>query len=147
MVLVWVVESICCIFDVNIKFNLNLQVLFNFEFLVEGMVIKDLKNLDRVLIGGDEILEGQRVVQVLCVVYEYWVFREKIFIINIWFLEFFKLVVNVFFVQRISSINFISVLCEVIGVDVEEVVIVIGMDQRIGNKFLKVSVGFGGSCF
>ncbi|OWK06942.1 UGDH, partial [Cervus elaphus hippelaphus] len=54
---------------------------------------------------------------------------------------------NAFLAQRISSINSISALCEATGADVEEVATAIGMDQRIGNKFLKASVGFGGSCF
>ncbi|MEQ2276479.1 hypothetical protein XENORESO_021410, partial [Xenotaenia resolanae] len=54
---------------------------------------------------------------------------------------------NAFLAQRISSINSISALCEATGADVEEVAKAIGMDQRIGSKFLKASIGFGGSCF
>ncbi|EPY78008.1 UDP-glucose 6-dehydrogenase [Camelus ferus] len=140
-------ESIRRIFDANTKPNLNLQVLSNPEFLAEGTAIKDLKNPDRVLIGGDETPEGQRAVQALCAVYEHWVPREKILTTNTWSSELSKLVANAFLAQRISSINSISALCEATGADVEEVATAIGMDQRIGNKFLKASVGFGGSCF
>uniref|UniRef100_A0A2R8ZIR4 UDP-glucose 6-dehydrogenase n=1 Tax=Pan paniscus TaxID=9597 RepID=A0A2R8ZIR4_PANPA len=124
-----------------------ISVLSNPEFLAEGTAIKDLKNPDRVLIGGDETPEGQRAVQALCAVYEHWVPREKIFTTNTWSSELSKLAANAFLAQRISSINSISALCEATGADVEEVATAIGMDQRIGNKFLKASVGFGGSCF
>ncbi|XP_025777615.1 UDP-glucose 6-dehydrogenase isoform X2 [Puma concolor] len=124
-----------------------ISVLSNPEFLAEGTAIKDLKNPDRVLIGGDETPEGQRAVQALCAVYEHWVPREKILTTNTWSSELSKLAANAFLAQRISSINSISALCEATGADVEEVATAIGMDQRIGNKFLKASVGFGGSCF
>uniref|UniRef100_A0A2K6JWU7 UDP-glucose 6-dehydrogenase n=2 Tax=Rhinopithecus TaxID=542827 RepID=A0A2K6JWU7_RHIBE len=124
-----------------------ISVLSNPEFLAEGTAIKDLKYPDRVLIGGDETPEGQRAVQALCAVYEHWVPREKILTTNTWSSELSKLAANAFLAQRISSINSISALCEATGADVEEVATAIGMDQRIGNKFLKASVGFGGSCF
>uniref|UniRef100_A0A8C5V5J1 UDP-glucose 6-dehydrogenase n=1 Tax=Microcebus murinus TaxID=30608 RepID=A0A8C5V5J1_MICMU len=124
-----------------------ISVLSNPEFLAEGTAIKDLKNPDRVLIGGDETPEGQRAVQALCAVYEHWVPRERILTTNTWSSELSKLAANAFLAQRISSINSISALCEATGADVEEVATAIGMDQRIGNKFLKASVGFGGSCF
>ncbi|KAM7338746.1 hypothetical protein ACRRTK_002230 [Alexandromys fortis] len=140
-------ESICCIFDANTKPNLNLQLLFNPEFLAEGTAIKDLKKQDRVLIGGDETPEGQKAVRALCAVYEHWVPKEKILTTSTWSSELSKLAANAFLAQRISSINSISALCEARGADVEEVATAIGMDQRIGNKFLKASVGFGGSCF
>lgn len=140
-------ESIRRIFDANTKPNLNLQVLSNPEFLAEGTAIKDLKNPDRVLIGGDETPEGQKAVRALCAVYEHWVPSEKIITTNTWSSELSKLAANAFLAQRISSINSISALCEATGADVEEVARAIGMDQRIGNKFLKASVGFGGSCF
>ena len=66
---------------------------------------------------------------------------------NLWSSELSKLVANAFLAQRISSINSISELCESTGADVDEVAKAIGMDSRIGSKFLKSSVGFGGSCF
>lgn len=140
-------ESIRRIFDANTKPNLNLQVLSNPEFLAEGTAIKDLKNPDRVLIGGDETPEGQSAIRALCAVYENWVPKNKIITTNTWSSELSKLAANAFLAQRISSINSISALCESTGADVEEVAKAIGMDQRIGNKFLKPSIGFGGSCF
>jgi UDPglucose 6-dehydrogenase len=73
--------------------------------------------------------------------------RERIITTNLWSSELSKLVANAFLAQRISSINSISALCEATGADVDEVANAIGKDSRIGPKFLKASVGFGGSCF
>ncbi|KAK7929446.1 hypothetical protein WMY93_005841 [Mugilogobius chulae] len=140
-------ESIRRIFDANTKPSLNLQVLSNPEFLAEGTAVRDLKDPDRVLIGGDETPEGQRAIKALCAVYENWVPKARIITTNTWSSELSKLAANAFLAQRISSINSISALCEATGADVEEVAKAIGMDQRIGSKFLKASVGFGGSCF
>uniref|UniRef100_A0A8B9H3I1 UDP-glucose 6-dehydrogenase n=1 Tax=Astyanax mexicanus TaxID=7994 RepID=A0A8B9H3I1_ASTMX len=140
-------ESIRRIFDANTKPSLNLQVLSNPEFLAEGTAVKDLKEPDRVLIGGDETPEGQKAIRALCEVYEHWVPKSRIITTNTWSSELSKLAANAFLAQRISSINSISALCESTGADVEEVARAIGMDQRIGSKFLKASVGFGGSCF
>jgi UDPglucose 6-dehydrogenase len=73
--------------------------------------------------------------------------RDRIITTNLWSSELSKLVANAFLAQRISSINSISALCEATGADVDEVANAIGKDSRIGPKFLKASVGFGGSCF
>uniref|UniRef100_A0A3B3WVA1 UDP-glucose 6-dehydrogenase n=1 Tax=Poecilia mexicana TaxID=48701 RepID=A0A3B3WVA1_9TELE len=124
-----------------------ISVLSNPEFLAEGTAVRDLKEPDRVLIGGDETPEGQRAIKALCAVYEHWVPKSRIITTNTWSSELSKLAANAFLAQRISSINSISALCEATGADVEEVAKAIGMDQRIGSKFLKASVGFGGSCF
>ncbi|XP_016084424.1 UDP-glucose 6-dehydrogenase [Sinocyclocheilus grahami] len=135
-------ESIRRIFDANTKPSLNLQVLSNPEFLAEGTAVKDLKDPDRVLIGGDETPEGQRAISALSAVYEHWVPKSRIITTNTWSSELSKLAANAFLAQRISSINSISALCESTGADVEEVARAIGMDQRIGSKFLKASVEF-----
>ncbi|XP_019362155.1 PREDICTED: UDP-glucose 6-dehydrogenase-like [Gavialis gangeticus] len=140
-------ESIQRIFNANTKSNLSFQVLSNPEFLAEGTAIVDLKNPDRVLIGGGETVEGQRAVMTLSSIYEHWVPKSCIITTSTWSSELSKLAANAFLAQRISSINSISALCEVTGADVEEVAHAIGTDQRIGNRFLKASVGFGGSCF
>ncbi|XP_006007621.1 UDP-glucose 6-dehydrogenase [Latimeria chalumnae] len=140
-------ESIRRIFNANTKSSLNFQVLSNPEFLAEGTAIADLKNPDRVLIGGDETPEGQKAIKALSSIYERWVPKSKIITTNTWSSELSKLAANAFLAQRISSINSISALCEVTGADVEEVSHAIGTDRRIGNRFLKASVGFGGSCF
>ncbi|XP_032811156.1 UDP-glucose 6-dehydrogenase [Petromyzon marinus] len=140
-------ESIKRIFDANTKPDLHLQVLSNPEFLAEGTAIRDLKNPDRVLIGGDETSEGQRAVAALSAVYLHWVPSNKIIATNTWSSELSKLAANAFLAQRISSINSISAVCEATGADVEQVAHAIGTDRRIGCCFLKASVGFGGSCF
>ncbi len=123
------------------------QVLSNPEFLAEGTAMADLENPDRVLIGGEQTPEGQAAVEKLVGVYARWVPREKILTTNLWSSELSKLTANAFLAQRISSINSISALCEATGADVDEVAFAIGRDARIGPRFLKSSVGFGGSCF
>jgi UDPglucose 6-dehydrogenase len=119
------------------------DVLSNPEFLAEGTAIDDLLDPDRVLIGG----ESREAVESLAAIYAQWVPRERILTTNLWSSELSKLTANAFLAQRVSSINAISALCEVTGADVDEVANAIGADSRIGRKFLKASVGFGGSCF
>jgi UDPglucose 6-dehydrogenase len=123
------------------------QVLSNPEFLAEGTAVKDMENPDRILIGGDQTLEGLAAIESLVEVYANWIPREKILTTNTWSSELSKLVANAFLAQRISSINSVSALCEKTGANVDEVARAIGFDSRIGSKFLKSSVGFGGSCF
>ncbi|MGB0199648.1 MAG: nucleotide sugar dehydrogenase, partial [Flavobacteriaceae bacterium] len=123
------------------------EVLSNPEFLAEGTAIEDLFKSDRVLIGGDSTPSGTAAVESLASIYARWIPREKIVTTNIWSSELSKLVSNAFLAQRISSINSISALCEATGADVSEVARAVGKDSRIGHKFLKASVGFGGSCF
>lgn len=127
--------------------GLKAQVLSNPEFLAEGTAVQDLIAPDRVLIGGERTPEGDAAVESLVSVYARWVPRERIITTNLWSSELSKLVANAFLAQRISSINSISALCEATGADVDEVANAIGKDSRIGPKFLKSSVGFGGSCF
>ena len=127
--------------------GLKFQVLSNPEFLAEGTAVQDLLKPDRVLIGGDQTPEGLAAIEALTSIYANWIPREKILQTNIWSSELSKLTANAFLAQRVSSINSISALCEKTGANVEEVAKAIGMDNRIGNKFLKASVGFGGSCF
>jgi len=139
-------ESIKAIVAANSK-GLKFQVLSNPEFLAEGTAVKDLQNPDRVLIGGERTPEGEKAMAALVGVYARWVPKERIITTNLWSSELSKLVANAFLAQRISSINSISALCEATGADVDEVANAIGKDSRIGPKFLKASVGFGGSCF
>ena len=127
--------------------GLHFEVLSNPEFLAEGTAIKDLFEPDRVLIGSHQTESGLKACQTLVDVYAHWVPREKILTTNLWSSELTKLTANAFLAQRISSINSISALCERTGADVDEVAYVIGKDSRIGSKFLKASIGFGGSCF
>ena len=139
-------ESIKRILTSNSK-GRNFQILSNPEFLAEGTAISDLESPDRVLIGGDPTKEGQEALNKLVEIYANWVPKEKIITTNLWSSELSKLTANAFLAQRISSINSISALCEATGANVDEVAHAIGTDQRIGSKFLKASVGFGGSCF
>ncbi|SKB89390.1 UDPglucose 6-dehydrogenase [Sphingobacterium nematocida] len=127
----------------NTNSGVNFHILSNPEFLAEGTAVQDLLQPDRVLIGG----EDQDAIQALVNVYARWVDRDKILTTNLWSSELSKLTANAFLAQRVSSINSISELCEKTGADVQEVAKAIGMDSRIGAKFLKASVGFGGSCF
>lgn len=127
--------------------GVKFQVLSNPEFLAEGTAIEDLLRPDRVLIGGEESEAGKEAMEALVDIYASWIPREKILTTNVWSSELSKLAANAFLAQRVSSINAISELCEVTGADVDEVARAIGMDSRVGPKFLKASVGFGGSCF
>jgi UDPglucose 6-dehydrogenase len=139
-------EALKSILD-NTGNGVQFQILSNPEFLAEGTAVQDLLNPDRVLIGGETSVEGQNAIQALVDVYANWVPRERILKTNVWSSELSKLTANAFLAQRVSSINAISELCEKTEADVNEVAKAIGMDSRIGSKFLKSSVGFGGSCF
>lgn len=125
----------------------HFEVLSNPEFLAEGTAISDLEKPDRVLIGGHQTAKGKAAIKALADVYGTWVPKEKILTTNLWSSELSKLAANAFLAQRVSSINSLSALCETTGADVEEVARAIGMDSRIGPKFLKTGPGFGGSCF
>lgn len=127
--------------------GVNFQILSNPEFLAEGTAVEDLLAPDRVLIGGDATVEGQNAIAALVAIYANWVPQDKILTTNVWSSELSKLTANAFLAQRVSSINALSELCEKTGADINEVAKAIGLDSRIGSKFLKASVGFGGSCF
>lgn len=127
--------------------GVEFQILSNPEFLAEGTAIQDLMNPDRVLIGGEETAKGKEAIEALAAIYGAWVPQARILRTNVWSSELSKLTANAFLAQRVSSINAISELCEASGADVSEVARAIGTDSRIGSKFLKASVGFGGSCF
>ena len=139
-------EAIQSILD-NTGNGVNFQILSNPEFLAEGTAMRDLATPDRVLIGGNQTKEGKDAINALVDVYCSWVPKEHILTTNLWSSELSKLTANAFLAQRISSINSLSALCEATGANVSEVAKAIGMDSRIGPKFLQASVGFGGSCF
>jgi len=137
------IRTILAVNDKGLKF----QVLSNPEFLAEGTAVSDLTKPDRVLIGGVQSPEGIKAAETLASVYANWIPRERILTTNLWSSECSKLVANAFLAQRVSSINSISALCESTGADVSEISRAVGMDDRIGKRFLQASVGFGGSCF
>ncbi len=127
--------------------GVSYQILSNPEFLAEGTAVEDLDSPDRVLIGGDSTDEGQKAMHALVDIYSNWVPRERILTTNVWSSELSKLTANAFLAQRVSSINALSEICEKTEANIDEVAKAIGTDSRIGPKFLKASVGFGGSCF
>ena len=131
----------------NTSSSVHFEILSNPEFLAEGTAITDLLEADRVLIGGDDTPSGKDAKNALSAIYEHWLPKERILQTNVWSSELSKLVANAFLAQRVSSINAISALCEKTDANVDEVAKAIGYDSRIGPKFLKASVGFGGSCF
>jgi len=139
-------EAVRSILD-NTGNGVKFQILSNPEFLAEGTAVEDLLAPDRVLIGGETDHNGQEAIEALVEVYANWIPKERILTTNVWSSELSKLTANAFLAQRVSSINALSELCEKTGADVNEVSRAIGMDSRIGPKFLKSSVGFGGSCF
>lgn len=125
----------------------HFEVLSNPEFLAEGTAIADLEAPDRVLIGADDTESGRSALAVIADIYARWVPRERILSANVWSSELSKLAANAILAQRVSSVNALSALCEATEADIAEVSRAVGMDSRIGPKFLKASVGFGGSCF
>ena len=139
-------EAIRAVFDASDTQHHH-EVLSNPEFLAEGTAVSDLESPDRILIGGEQTPGGLDAINQLAEIYNHWIPEEKIIKTNLWSSELSKLVANAFLAQRVSSINSISALCERTGADVDEVARAIGSDSRIGSKFLKASIGFGGSCF
>lgn len=139
-------EAMSTILNGNDK-GIHFEILSNPEFLAEGTAIRDLENPDRVLIGSEQTPTGLAACEEVVALYARWVPREKILTTNLWSAELTKLTSNAFLAQRISSINTISALCEKTGANVDEVAFAMGKDSRIGPRFLKSSVGFGGSCF
>jgi UDPglucose 6-dehydrogenase len=127
--------------------SVRFDVISNPEFLAEGTAMRDLEFPDRVLVGSRETGQGLKARREVVDIYANWVPRERIIESSIWSSELSKLVANAFLAQRISSINAVSALCEKTDADVREVARAIGLDSRLGSRFLNASVGFGGSCF
>ena len=127
--------------------GVHFEILSNPEFLAAGTAVNDLLYPDRILIGSAPTPSGKKAAEALVNVYAAWVPRERILTTNVWSSELAKLVANSMLAQRISSINSISAVCEQTGADVDEVAKAVGVDPRIGNKFLVAGIGFGGSCF
>ena len=131
----------------NTSTGVKFDILSNPEFLAEGTAIQDLEAPDRVLIGGDQTENGFKAIEALVNIYKTWVPKDQIITTNLWSSELSKLTANAFLAQRVSSINALTELCESTGANIDDVAKAIGTDSRIGPKFLKASVGFGGSCF
>jgi UDPglucose 6-dehydrogenase len=123
------------------KAKVDFDVVSNPEFLREGFAVEDLMKPDRIVIG----VRTQRPVAAMRQVYA--PFNAPIIVTDINSAELIKHASNSFLALKISYINAISVICEAAGANVEEVANGMGMDDRIGRRFLNVSLGFGGSCF
>jgi UDPglucose 6-dehydrogenase len=139
-------EAMDRILNANPK-GIHFEVVSNPEFLAEGTAIADLERPDRVLIGSRETPSGIAARKAVADIYLHWVPPERIIESNVWSAELAKLTANAFLAQRISSINAMSALCELTGADIDDVASSVGADSRIGPRFLKAGVGFGGSCF
>jgi len=135
------------ILEANAKPGCRFDILSNPEFLAEGTAIEDLFAPDRVLIGSLQSQEGIDACTALANVYANWIPKERILTVGLWSSELSKLAANAMLAQRISSVNMLSAICEATGANVDEVAYAVGKDSRVGPKFLKASVGFGGSCF
>ncbi len=123
------------------KSKANFDVVSNPEFLREGFAVEDLMKPDRIVIG----VSSQRPVAMMREVYT--PFKAPIVVTDIASAELIKHASNSFLALKISYINAISVVCEAAGANVEEVAAGMGMDERIGRRFLNAGIGFGGSCF
>jgi UDPglucose 6-dehydrogenase len=123
------------------KARVEFDVVSNPEFLREGFAVDDLLHPDRIVIG----VRSQRPVAAMKEIYA--PFKAPIIVTDINSAELIKHASNSFLALKISYINAISVLCEATGANVQEVASGMGMDERIGRRFLNASLGFGGSCF
>lgn len=123
------------------KARVDFDVVSNPEFLREGFAVEDLMKPDRVVIG----VRSQRPVPAMKEIYA--PFPAPVIVTDINSAELIKHASNSFLALKISYINAISVLCEATGANVHEVAQGMGMDERIGTRFLNASLGFGGSCF
>lgn len=123
------------------KNKVEFDVVSNPEFLREGFAVEDLMKPDRIVIG----VRSKRPVQKMKEIYE--PFKAPIIVTDINSAELIKHAANSFLALKISYINAISIICESSNANVQEVAAGMGMDERIGRRFLNASLGFGGSCF
>lgn len=125
----------------HLKHNVDVEVASNPEFLAQGTAVRDTLNASRIVIG----VESDYAKQVLTEIYE--PFNQPILTMNRRSAEMVKYASNDFLALKISFINDIANLCEVVGANIEDVTNGMSFDSRIGNKFLNPGIGYGGSCF
>lgn len=124
--------------------NLDFDVVSNPEFLREGVAIDDFMKPDRVVIG----VQSDKARDVMEDVYKPLAQRDfPLISTDLESAEMIKYAANAFLATKITFINEIAALCEKVGADVDQVANGMGMDNRIGNKFLQAGPGYGGSCF
>jgi UDPglucose 6-dehydrogenase len=122
----------------------DIQVVSNPEFLREGAAIRDFKHPDRIVVGTDDMRARAVVAELYRPLY---LNASPIFYVNRRTAELIKYAANAFLATKITFINEVADLCEQVGADVNEVARGMGLDNRIGDKFLHAGPGFGGSCF
>lgn len=125
----------------NLKNDVNVEVASNPEFLAQGTAVKDTLKASRIIIG----VESESAEKILRKVYED--FNQPMVVTNRRSAEMIKYASNDFLALKISYINEIANQCEILGANIEDVALGMGYDSRIGNKFLRAGIGYGGSCF
>lgn len=125
----------------NLKNKVNVEVASNPEFLAQGSAVKDTLHANRIVIG----VESKRAEEILRSVYDR--FNHPIVVTNRRSAEMIKYASNDFLALKVSFINEIANLCEIVGANIEDVAKGMAYDERIGSKFLKAGIGYGGSCF
>ena len=125
----------------NLKNNVKIELASNPEFLSQGTAVKDTLNASRIVIG----VESEWAKEILEDVYK--PFNQPIVVTNRNSAEMIKYASNDFLALKISFMNDIANLCEIVGANIEDVAKGMSYDERIGNKFLKAGIGYGGSCF
>jgi len=116
-------------------------VVSNPEFVAEGVAIQDIFNPDRIVVGSDDPVAGLRVAAL------YAALNAPVVVTDPASAEMIKYASNAFLATKISFINEVAAICERLGADVTEVARGVGLDGRIGQRFLRAGAGFGGSCF
>jgi UDPglucose 6-dehydrogenase len=125
----------------NVKNNIHIEVASNPEFLAQGTAVKDTLHAERIVIG----VQSKKAEKILREVYER--YNQPIVVTNRRSAEMIKYASNDFLALKISFMNEIANFCEMVGADVEDVAKGMSYDSRIGDKFLKAGIGYGGSCF
>lgn len=125
----------------NLKSDVNIEVVSNPEFLAQGTAVNDTLNSQRIILG----VESQKAREIMKEIYND--FKQPLVITDRQSAEMIKYASNDFLALKISYINEIANLCEIVGANIEDVTRGMGLDERIGNKFLQPGVGYGGSCF
>ncbi|WP_457612231.1 nucleotide sugar dehydrogenase [Methanocaldococcus sp.] len=125
----------------------NVDVVSNPEFLREGLAVHDFFNPDRIVLGFEN-LENKKPIEIMEKVYKYFKDKGIPFIITNWETsELIKYASNAFLATKISFINELAKLADKVGGDIKTISYAMGLDPRIGDKFLNAGIGYGGSCF
>lgn len=126
---------------IHLKNDVRMEVASNPEFLAQGTAVKDTLYASRIAIGVESDWARERLESL------YKPFGQPIVVTNRRSCEMIKYASNDFLALKISFMNDIANLCEIVGANVEDVALGMSYDERIGNKFLKSGIGYGGSCF